>query len=270
MTTSTATEFDTTWALWQHAREDQLRDPLGFLSLTALHWLTDRPERLAGVPGTWWVTDDKVFITAQPGDRLDFQGSGIAGVQILTPAEGAPGLEVRHGDRILEVIRRTGRYAVRVHDPKSPTLLAFEGIPAYAPEPRWVVTGHYQPFDVPRTLTTGAVVEGLEHHHTATGTIEFTIGEVTERVVAFGNGDDLRVLFTDATSGVTTYPAARALAVDAPDPDGTVRLDFNRAANLPCAFTDFATCPIAPEQNRLRVAIEAGEQHPKLGLGDRL
>ncbi|GAB2673113.1 DUF1684 domain-containing protein [Nocardia goodfellowii] len=271
-TTSTApaTEFDTAWALWHHAREEQLRDPLGFLSLTALHWLTDQPERLDDLPGTWWVTDNKVFITAQPGDRLEFDGAGIAGVQILAPAEGAPGLEVRHGDRILEVIRRTGHYAVRVHDPAAPALLTFDGIPAYAPDPRWVVTGRYRPFDTPRTLTTGAVVDGLEHHHTATGTIEFTIGAVTEQVVVFGHGDDLRVLFTDATSGVTTYPAARALSIGTPDPDGTVRLDFNRSANLPCAFTDFATCPIAPAQNRLRVAIEAGEQQPKPGAGDQL
>lgn len=265
MTTSITSPFDTEWAQWQHARHEQLRDPLGFLSLTGLHWLTDQPERIPDLPGTWWVTDDKVFITAQPADRLRFAGNDIAGVQIVTPAEGAPGLEVLHENRVLEVIRRTGLYAVRVHDPAAPTLLNFAGIPAYAPDPRWVVEGRFEPFDEPRTITTGAVVEGLEHQHTASGTIEFTIGAVTERVVAFGEPTDLRVLFTDATSGVTTYPAARALAVAAPDADGTVRLDFNRAANLPCAFTDFATCPLAPAQNRLRVAIEAGEQHPRLG-----
>ncbi len=83
------------------------------------------------------------------------------------------------------------------------------------------------------------------------------------RGAAPGDRHGLRVLFTDATSGVTTYPAARSLAVGAPGADGTVVLDFNRAANLPCAFTDFATCPVAPAQNRLRVAIEAGEQDPR-------
>ncbi|WP_330232004.1 DUF1684 domain-containing protein [Nocardia sp. NBC_00508] len=265
MTTSITSVFETEWARWRHAREDQLRDPLGFLSLTALHWLTDRPERLPDVPGTWWVTDDKVFITAQPADRLEYDGLGIAGVQIITPAEGAPGLQVRQENRVLEVIRRTGRYAVRVHDPAAPGLLSFDGIPAYTPDPRWIVHGRFTPFDEPRPVTTGAVVDGLEHHHSASGTIEFRIGEVTERVVAFGDPDNLRVLFTDATSGVTTYPAARSLGVSAPDADGTVVLDFNRAANLPCAFTDFATCPVAPAQNRLRVAIEAGEQDPRQG-----
>lgn len=265
MTTSISTVFETEWAHWHDSRADQLRDPLGFLSLTGLHWLTDQPERLPDVPGTWWVTDNKVFITAQPADRLEFDGTGIAGVQILRPVEGAPGLTVRHGHRVLEVIRRTGRYAVRVHDPAAPTLSSFDGIPSYAPDPRWVVQGRFTPFDEQTTITTGAVVDGLEHHHTASGTIEFTIGEATERVIAFGDPSDLRLLFTDATSGITTYPAARSLAVGTPDANGTVRLDFNRAANLPCAFTDFATCPLAPAQNRLRVAIEAGEQHPRLG-----
>ena len=41
-----------------------------------------------------------------------------------------------------------------------------------------------------------------------------------------------------------------------------VTLDFNRAVNLPCAYTDFATCPLPPAGNRLPVAVEAGEQTP--------
>jgi uncharacterized protein (DUF1684 family) len=70
------------------------------------------------------------------------------------------------------------------------------------------------------------------------------------------------VLFTDATSGTTTYAANRSLELDAPDEHGNVALDFNRAVNLPCAFTDFATCPLPPAENRLPVAIEAGEKIP--------
>jgi hypothetical protein len=50
--------------------------------------------------------------------------------------------------------------------------------------------------------------------------------------------------------------------VAAPDEDGTVILDFNQATNLPCAYTQFATCPLPPAENRLPVAVEAGEQIP--------
>jgi uncharacterized protein (DUF1684 family) len=70
-------------------------------------------------------------------------------------------------------------------------------------------------------------------------------------------------LFIDETSGVTTYAANRVLQVDGPDSDGGVTLDFNRATNLPCAYTDFATCPLPPAENRLPVAIEAGEKIPR-------
>jgi uncharacterized protein len=39
-------------------------------------------------------------------------------------------------------------------------------------------------------------------------------------------------------------------------------LDFNRATNPPCAYTDLATCPLPPPENRLPVPIEAGEKIP--------
>jgi uncharacterized protein (DUF1684 family) len=73
---------------------------------------------------------------------------------------------------------------------------------------------------------------------------------------------DLLVLFTDATSGLTTYAANRSVGIDAPDAEGWTTIDFNRAVNLPCAYTDFATCPLPPEGNRLPIGIEAGEKKP--------
>ena len=41
-----------------------------------------------------------------------------------------------------------------------------------------------------------------------------------------------------------------------------MRIDFNRAYNMPCAYTEFATCPVAPAANTLTFAVEAGEQIP--------
>ena len=66
-------------------------------------------------------------------------------------------------------------------------------------------------------------------------------------------------MFRDRTSGRTTAGGARQLYADPPI-DGRVVLDFNKAVNLPCAYIPYATCPLAPPQNRLSVAIEAGEQ----------
>ena len=79
------------------------------------------------------------------------------------------------------------------------------------------------------------------------------------RLTVFGG---LQALFRDATSGVTTAAACRTLWIGAPAADGTVVLDFNRATNLPCAYTEFATCALPPPENTLPIAVEAGEQTP--------
>ena len=246
------TGFDAEWRQWHEQRERYFHDPLGWVAITGLHWLSDEFETVADLPGRWRADADAVYV------------DGIEGTSRLEPVEGAPGLLVEDGDRRIEVIRRTGSVALRVHDPESPDLAAFQGIPTYEPDERWRVDGRFTPYGQPSTVTTGAVVAGLEHHHSAVGVIEFEIDGSDHRLIAFaGKTDGLHVLFTDETSGVTTYPAARSLAIDAPAADGTVVLDFNRAANLPCSFTDYATCPVAPPENRLGVAVEAGEKNPR-------
>ena len=164
---------------------------------------------------------------------------------------------------MVEVIRRTGEVALRIHDSSAPALAQFSGIPTFEPNPQWRIEGVFTAFEEARTVTTGAVVERLEHHHDARGTISFEHDGATYTLIAFAGKDNgFHILFTDATSGVSTYPAARSLHVSAPEPGGAVVLDFNRASNLPCAFTDYATCPVAPAENRLAFAVEAGEKTP--------
>jgi len=252
MTTTEQSTFETAWHEWHRERESYYGDPLGWVALTGLYWLTDEFDTVADLPGRWRADAEAVYV------------EGVDGTERLEPVEGAPGLLVEDGDRRIEVIRRTGSVALRVHDPKSPHLAAYHGIPAYQPNEDWVVTGRFTPYEQPQKITTGAVVEGLEHHHQAVGVIDFEVAGAPLQLLAFNGRDGgLHVLFTDATSGVTTYPACRGLSVAAPEADGVVTLDFNRAANLPCAFTDFATCPVAPAENRLTVAVEAGEQNPR-------
>jgi uncharacterized protein len=252
VTTSVETTFEKAWKEWHGERERYYSDPLGWVSLTGLYWLTDEFETVADLPGRWRGDADAAYV------------EGIEGTEKLEPVEGAPGLLVEDGDRRIEVIRRTGSVALRVHDPKSPHLKAFHGIPTYPPSEQWCVVGTFTPYQQPQTVTTAAVVEGLEHHHNAAGVIAFELAGTALQLIAFGRSDGgLHVLFTDATSGVTTYPAARGLSISPPDADGTVTLDFNRASNLPCSFTDFATCPVAPADNRLPVAVEAGEKNPR-------
>ncbi len=68
------------------------------------------------------------------------------------------------------------------------------------------------------------------------------------------------IVFTDETSGKSTYGAGRFLNAELTN-DGRAVLDFNRAYTPPCGFTPYATCPLAPPENALPIAVEAGEKH---------
>ncbi|HXR43455.1 MAG TPA: DUF1684 domain-containing protein, partial [Pseudolysinimonas sp.] len=79
-------------------------------------------------------------------------------------------------------------------------------------------------------------------------------------LIAFKSGRALQIVFADATSGESTYSVGRFLFV-APNPDGTITLDFNRAILPPCAFSYAFNCPLPPKQNRFPVAVTAGEKN---------
>ncbi|MEU7817946.1 DUF1684 domain-containing protein [Pseudonocardia sp. NPDC049154] len=262
--TTTESTLQQDWDTWHAAREEELRAPHGWLSLTALEWITETPTTFDGVPGTWRATGDGgVELTATAADGLVARGAPVDGTVRLEPRDGLPGALVTAGERKIEVARRTDTYALRVRDPQAPTRTGFSGVPAFPVDERWVVDARFEPYAEPRRITVGAVVEGLNHFPTAVGTVRFTLDGTPQELVALAGKDaGLSLHFRDATSGDTTYGGGRILRVDEPGPDGTLRVDLNRVVNLPCAFTAFATCPLPPEGNTLTVAVEAGEKLP--------
>ena len=75
--------------------------------------------------------------------------------------------------------------------------------------------------------------------------------------------ESLFLPFQDATTGNETYHVGRYVDV-APGPNGTLIVDFNTAKNPYCAYNDGWACPLVPLENRVSVAIRAGEKafHP--------
>jgi uncharacterized protein (DUF1684 family) len=261
--------FASAWAEWHSAHERQRADPHGFLAVTHLHWLGAEPARLDGVPGTWSVEDDAVRLVIGAGERISRDGQELnpdarGASVVFDPIAERGGLNLLSGTTVIELAKRGGAYIVRPRHPGNGLLTGYRGTPAYAPSREYSVEGIYVPFERPRTTTVGAAVEGIQHVYEAPGELRFRLAGHHLVLTAFNGSEPgtLSALFTDATSGRTTYAANRSLSVGAPGPDGTVTLDFNRAVNLPCAYTDLATCPLPPAENRLPVAVEAGEQIP--------
>lgn len=253
--------FVSDWSEWKGTRERDLADPYGWLALVSLDWLEESPRAYPELPGLWWQDADAAYFDPQ-GAEASHEGEALTGVRRFELVNSGAGTRVSAGGVEIEIARRGG-YLIRVHDPKASVLQAFHGVPSYEPAPEWVLTGRFEPFDEPRPTTVGAVVEGLSHVYTAPGVIHFEHDGTEHTLTAFnGKNGGLSILFTDATSGVTTYAANRSLPVPTPSGDGAVVLDFNRATNLPCAFTDFATCPLPPAGNHLPFGVEAGEKLP--------
>ena len=256
--------FAAEWDTWHAAHESRRADPHGFLAITSLNWLTDEPQRFPDAPGVWQTGPDGVVVTLADGEELEVGGARVRGRHSFGFIPERGGINVVAGDAVIEIARRGGNDIIRPRHPDNPLLVAYAGTPAYAPDPRWVITGRYTPFAEPRPTAVGSVVDGLEHVYDAPGQVEFVVDGRQLSLTAFPGHrpGSLFVLFTDGTSGVTTYAANRSLEVPAPAADGTVVLDFNHAVNLPCAYTDLATCPLPPAENRLPIAVEAGEKTP--------
>lgn len=264
--TEATTAFDAAWQQWHTAHEQQRSAPHGFLAVTQLHWLTENPTALAGAPGTWWVEDDVVRVLLAPGDSLRRAGVELntGGELAFGPIAERDGLDLSFGETVLELAKRGGEYIIRPRNPQNALLRNYRGTPAYAPDENFAVAANYVPFHEPRETTVGAAVEGIQHVYQAPGQVRFRLGGEELALTVF-NGHapgTFLALFTDETSGKTTYAANRSLTFSAPVAGGPAIVDFNRAVNLPCAYTDLATCPLPPAENRLPVAVAAGEKTP--------
>lgn len=265
-------QFNRDWEAWHVEHEKRRTDGHGFLAVTSLTFLSDEPQAIGGIPGAWSLEDGQAIVDLAEGETLEADGLLLQGPRLhrFPCIAERDGVSARAGKVLIEIAKRGGFTIVRPRDPDYDYLASYSGTPTYLPNLRWRAEGTFEAFDEPRDVTVGAAVEGLEHVYSSPGKVSFELRGEQFSLTAF-NGHEagsLLVLFTDATSGLTTYAANRALSVSAPDADGRVTVDFNRAVNLPCAYTVFATCPLPPAENRLPVGIEAGEKTPLAKAGE--
>jgi uncharacterized protein (DUF1684 family) len=91
------------------------------------------------------------------------------------------------------------------------------------------------------------------------GKFSFTVDGQQVELTIYQSENGFFLPFIDSLAGKETYPAGRYLEPE-PLPGGRFFVDFNLAYNPYCAYNEMWSCPITPSENRLKVAIRAGEK----------
>ena len=257
-------------AEWRAAREARLESDTGWLTVSGLVWLKDGPNTIGASPSADVVLpapapDAVGSITVKDGEAVFAAASGAAPrtegrtVQRLPLQPDVTTLEI--GPVSFLVIERAGRLGVRIRDKNARARREFSGLKWYPIDPRWRVRARLEAPARPRRQPIATIL-GDRIEMESAGQLVFTLDGRELRLEALFETDErheLFIMFKDRTNGEATYGAGRYMYVDVPG-DGYVELDFNKAYNPPCAYTDFATCPLPPGQNWLPVPIAAGEQ----------
>ena len=262
---------------WKQGRLQRLTAPDGWLSLVGLEWLHPGANRVGSAAdndivlkvgpahlGVVTLAADgavKIALAKDSGASIDGKPAQEATlVDDIQAGENGHPTTVAFGTANFYVIERDGRKGLRVKDADAATRKHFLGLDYYPIDPSWRIVADWVPFDPPHKLEIGSVLGTIDKVDVP-GKAVFKRDGHTFELLPYQEepGGELFFVLADRTSGKETYGAARFLYAALPK-DGKVILDFNRAYNPPCAFTEYATCPLAPPENRLDVAITAGEK----------
>jgi len=163
----------------------------------------------------------------------------------------------------LKVIERGDRVGIRVKDLDSAAARNYAGPIFFPIDLNYSVTGTFVPSDGKKSVDVPNVL-GDVTPTPIVGEVHFKLNGQDLTLSALGGepAKGLSFVINDLSSKSDTYPGGRFLETD-PVKDGKVVLDFNRAYSPPCAVTPYATCPLAPKENRLAIAIPAGEKYDR-------
>ena len=260
---------------WRDAQEQSLRAEDSWLSLAGLFWLKEGANRFgsgddqdlafpiadcAAHLGTLVRTGRDVVLQAAEGVTLLVNGQAPTDAPLQVDGDGKYTPDIVSCDDVsFFVITRGERIGIRVRDRNSEVRRNFTGRTWYDYNPDAVVDAEFVAYEAGKTIPILNIL-GDVNDMPSPGYVKFTYAGQQCQLDATAAGNGLFFNFRDGTSGHSTYGAGRFLVAGAPQ-DGRVTIDFNRAFNPPCAFTIYATCPVAPLQNHLKVAIPAGETY---------
>jgi len=270
-------DYETGILEWRQEMDRNLRRENGWLALAGLFWLKlgrnrigsdsvneiQLPGRAPASLGTFDYNGRSVALQANAGEKVLVNGKPTNFAMLQPDVADEPSFIEIDGIRLV-VIQRGNRLGIRMWDNHREARRSFPARIWYPVDPSFVIPAHYTPYDRPK-MAFFPDLTGEKAEFPVDGYLAFNFGTGQYRLDVTREDDgSLFVRFWDPTSESESYPTGRYLVAEA-GPDGTAALDFNRAYNPPCAFTDFATCVFAPEQNRLDFEVTAGEKYQPTG-----
>ena len=261
-------------AVWRLQYEQAARHWAGMAGLwllsegrTAFGTDSSLPIVLAGsgprrVLGTFVRHGRAVYVDPTGADRRFVNDNRpLVGPALRTDDDSVPSF-LRFGSYSLWIHVVEDRYYVRATDTASAHLTAFRLAPEYEPSPQWRVAARFLPAKRPSIIRIADIV-GVDEAFHVLGELQFRVDGRQLRLQAFADPGDptmLWLMFGDSTNRRETYGGGRYLWVPAPDSTGWTVIDFTQSTSPPCAYTAYATCALAPPENRLAVRIAAGEK----------
>lgn len=256
------TDYATQYAEWQQKRLAALKAPNGWLNIIARVWLSE------GTVTVGSAEDNDIVLSSGPAHVGSLTQDGEGEVTYAPADGGIPQVlklskynppRFSAGNLLLEVTTLNGENALRVRDTTSDAPNHLHSIDYFPLDPNWRITADWVAFAAPKGLTI-STSKAIETEVEATHKAVFTRDGVTYELLAtHGTPEAPQFVIRDLTARDSTYAACRFVYGEEVT-DQTIVLDFNKALNPPCAFTEHAVCPLPPAENVLPIRIEAGEK----------
>jgi uncharacterized protein (DUF1684 family) len=259
---------------WHKHRIERLKADDGWLNLVGRFWLKRgestfgsskdndiviESSKLPARIGKFIFEDTIVTFQANDGVNVLLNGNPVKRV-VMVDDQKKDMTVLQIGSIKFNLIVRDTLFGIRARDLNSDLVKSFTAIDRFPIDQSWDIKARYETYNPPKEIVVPNIL-GQMNKEKSPGAVVFERDGKTYKIDAVDEGgNNLFLIFADETSGNETYGGGRFLYVNKPNSTGIIDLDFNKAYNPPCVFTKYATCPLPPEQNYLKLTINAGEK----------